>query len=257
MLELYILVICIIVLLFVIYYYDIYNDVMEEGFNSTNSYLSACPSGFKVNYDNDGNTICYADEGLNVSLNLLKYKKDGKQCILNGKGTDNVPNCVDYILKYYKSQSMEFCSPSMPSYFENNAEKKKGCTRGELNETLTGPRISTQPQCIIYSDNNDNQYSKDSCLNQKELEEYPCFGSNCSKQLVQYGEKTPLLLLINFSDSQGMPHTAYSKKSAVRYLNAVRPEWTKNINIDRAIWNADVAKKFFIDKTISKDDIDI
>ena len=257
MLELYILVICIIVLLCIIYYYDMYNDVMDEGFEGTNYYLASCPSGFKVNYDNDGNTICYIDDGSNVSLNLLKYKKDGKQCILNGKGTSTLPNCVDYILKYYATQGMEFCSPSMSSYFENNAEKKKGCTRGDLNETLTGPRFPTQPSCIIYSNDSDNQYSIDSCLNQKELEEYPCFGNNCTKQLVQYKEKSPLLLLINFSDTQGMPHTAYSKTSFTRYLNAVWPEWRKHINMDRTIWNADVAKKFFIDKTISKDDIDI
>jgi len=256
MLELYILVICISVLLFVIYYYDIY-VVKEEAFNGTNYYLSACPSGFKMNYDNDGNTICYVDEGLNVSSYLLKYQKNDKQCILNGKGSSTLPNCVDYILKYYASQAVEFCSPSMPSYFENNADKKKGCTRGDLNETLTGPRFTTQAKCIIYSNDTDNQYSIDSCLNQKELEEYPCFGSNCTKQLVQYKEKAPLLLVVNFSDSQGMPHTAYSKKSIVRYLNAVWPEWTQRINIDRVIWNADVAKKFFIDKTISKDDIDI
>ena len=256
MLELYILVICISVLLFVIYYYDMYR-VTEEAFDGTNYYLSACPSGFKMNYDNDGNTICYMDEGQHMSPPLLKYQKDGKQCILNGKGTSTLPNCVDYILKYYETQGLKFCSPSMASYFENNAEKKKGCTRGELNETLTGPRFSTQPKCIIYSNDDDNQYSIDSCLNQKELEEYPCFGNNCTKQLVQYKEKTPLLLLINFSDTQGMPHTAYSKKSFTRYLNAVWPDWTKHINMDRTIWNADVAKKFFIDKTISKDDIDI
>jgi hypothetical protein len=145
----------------------------------------------------------------------------------------------------------------MASYFENNGNKTKGCPRGELNETLTGPRFPTQPQCIIYPNDDDNQYSINSCLNQKELEEYPCFGNNCTKQLVKYKDKSPLLLVINFSDSQGMPHSAYSKKSFVRYLNAVWPEWQKHINIDRTIWNADVAKKFFIDKTISKDDIDI
>ena len=54
---------------------------------------------------------------------------------------------------------MEFCSPSMSSYFENNAEKKKGCTRGELNESLTGPRFPTQPQCIIYSNDDDNTHN--------------------------------------------------------------------------------------------------
>jgi hypothetical protein len=257
MLELYILVICISVLLFVIYYCDIFNDVKGEGFDNPNYYLSACPSGFKMNYDADGNTICYVDSGLNVSAGLLKYQKDGKQCILNGKGSANMPNCVDYILQYYQQQGMEFCSPSMSGYFENNATKTKGCTRGDLNETLSGPRFPTQPTCTIYSNEDDNQYSINSCLNQKELEEYPCFGNNCTKQLVQYKEKSPLLLVVNFSDSQGMPHTAYSKKSFVRYLNAVWPDWKNYINVDRSIWNADVAKKFFIDKTISKNDIDI
>ena len=75
--------------------------------------------------------------------------------------------------------------------------------------------------------------------------------------MVKYGAKSPLLLIVNFADSQGMPHTAYSKKSVVRYLNAVWPTWTQQINIDRMIWNADVAKKFYIDKTITKDDIDL
>ena len=257
MLELYILGICIGVLLVVIYYYGIYNDTSLESFEGTNYYLASCPSGFKMNYDNDGNTMCYVDEGLHTSSQLLKYQKDGKQCILNGKGNASTPNCVDYILKYYKEQAIEFCLPSLPSYFENNGNKTKGCTRGELNETLTGPRFSTQPQCIIYSNDDDNQYSVNSCLNQKELEEYPCFGNNCTKQLVKFQDKTPLLLAVNFSDNQGMPHTAYSKKSFVRYLTTVWPDWTKHININRTIWNADVAKKFFIDKTISKEDIDL
>jgi hypothetical protein len=260
MLELYILFICISVLLFVIYYYDMYNDVTKEAFDGPNYYLSACPSGFKMDYDNEGDIICHMDEGINISSQLLKYQKyqkDGKQCILNGKGTATTPNCVDYVLQYYQQQGMEFCAPSMPSYFENNAEKKKGCTRGELNETLTGPRFSTQPKCIIYPNEEDNVYSIDSCPNQKELEEYPCFGNSCTKQLVQYWNKSPLLLVVNFSDNQGMPHTAYSKKSLLRYLNVVWPQWKNHINLDRMIWNAEVAKKFYIDKTISKDDIDI
>ena len=87
-------------------------DVTEEAFDGTNYYLSACPSGFKMNYDNDGNSICYMDEGQHMSSNLLKYQKDGKQCILNGKGTTTLPNCVDYILKYYETQGLKFCSPS-------------------------------------------------------------------------------------------------------------------------------------------------
>jgi hypothetical protein len=255
MLELYILLIISIILLFVIYY-DIFDNKVEL-FENPNYYLSSCPSGFKMNYHSDGDTICYMEEHLTIPAHLLKYQKNGNQCILNGKGTPDIPNCVDYILTYYKKQSDEFCSPSLPSYFENSSKKTKGCTSGELNELLNGPRVESQPTCIIYPNDDDNQFNKDSCLNQKELEEYPCFGSNCTKQLIQYGKGIPLLLVINFTDSKGLPHTAYSKKSLVRYLNVVMTGWEKNMNIERMIWNADVAKKYFIDKTITNTDIDI
>lgn len=255
MLELYILLIVSIALLVVIYY-DLFNDKVES-FENPNYYLSACPSGFKMNYNSDGDTICYIDQHLNIPAHLLKYQKNGNQCVLNGKGTPDTPNCIDYILQYYNKQSIEFCSPSLPTYFENSSKDAKGCTSGELNELLNGPRLESQPTCIIYPNDDDNHFNKDSCMNQKELEEYPCFGSNCTKQLIQYGNGTPLLLVINFADSNGLPHTAYSKKSIIRYLNAVRSGWDKNINIDRMIWNADVAKKYYIDKTLTSTDIDI
>ena len=255
MLELYILFICISVLLFVIYYYDIFNDNVEL-FENPKYYLSACPSGFKMNYNSDGDTLCYIEQNLNIPTHLLKYQKNGGQCILNGKGTRDIPNCVDYILSYYKKQSIEFCSPSLPSYFEDNSKKAKGCTRGELNELLNGPRMESQPTCIIYPNEEDNQFNIDSCMNQKELEEYPCFGTNCTKQLVQYGSRTPLLLIINFTDTEGIPRTAYSRQSIVRYLNLYwGNDWQERFNLDKRIWNADVAKKYFIDKTLSDADI--
>jgi len=256
MLELYILFISSIILLLVIYYHTFDNGKVES-FENPKYYLSACPSGFKMNYNSDGDTICYIEQHLNIPAYLLKYQKNGNQCVLNGKGTPDTPNCVDYILKYYKKQSIEFCSPSLPSYFEDQSKKTKGCTRGELNELLNGPRMESQPTCIIYPNDEDNQYNINSCMNQKELEEYPCFGSNCTKQLVQYQRHAPLLLVINFTDSKGLPHTAYSKKSLVRYLDAVWGGWEQYIPIDKILWNADVAKKYFIDKTLTKDDIDI
>ena len=86
MLELYILFISSIILLFVIYYYDIFNDKIEP-FENRNYYLSACPSGFKMNYNSDGDTICYIEQNLNIPTHLLKYQRNGTQCILNGKGT--------------------------------------------------------------------------------------------------------------------------------------------------------------------------
>ena len=255
MIEVYILVIGIIITLIVLYYH---NGYKEEGKKEpfVNHYLAACPGGFKMYYDSDGNTICY-DETLDIPKHLLKYQKNGGQCILNGASTSDMPNCTDYILKYYKNKSIEFCSTTFPSYFEDSASKNKGCTKGELNEMLNGPMNPRQPTCIIYPTMEENYSSLKSCMNQKELDEYPCFGTTCNKQLQQFGENNPISVMITFTDINGIPRTTYTKKSVIRYLDKVRPNWREWMNIDRALFITEVAKAFYIDRTLNEADVDL
>jgi hypothetical protein len=62
--------------------------------------------------------------------------------------------------------------------------------------------------------------------------------------------------VVNFTDTEGVPHMAYSRKSLIRYFNHHwGNDWQERFNLDKRIWNADVAKKYFIDKTLSDADI--
>jgi hypothetical protein len=255
MIETYILVIGIIITLIVLYFHNGYKeDSKKEPF--VNHYLAACPGGFKMYYDSDGNAICY-DDTLDIPKHLLKYQKNNGQCILNGASTNEMPNCVEYILEYYKNKSIEFCSSTFPSYFEDSSNKSKGCTKGDLNELLNAPMTTTQPTCIIYPTMEKNQLSKDSCMNYKELDEFQCFGTTCTKQLQQYGDKTPVLIMVTVTDRNGIPRTTYTKKSIIRYFNKQWPNWKDNINIDRSLFVTEVAKAFYIDKTLNEADVDL
>jgi hypothetical protein len=169
-----------------------------------------------------------------------------------------MPNCVDAILEEYKVKGKELCPTSMPSYFEDRSIGKKGCIQGRWNETLSGPASNSQAHCVIYDTPTDNQNKPDSCFNQKHLEEYRCFGENCTKSFIQPITNHPPLLTINFSDTAGMHRTAYSRDSVIRYLDSVHPEWRNHgFNVSKNIVIAEVAKAFYVDKTMSQSDVQL
>jgi hypothetical protein len=239
--------VCIIITLIVLRYWK--SDEGFENLSGRNYYLSSCPPGYKSFYGSDGTTQCCSGE-------IVANKCIGDlQCTL-GKGNNEMPNCVSAMIKEYTEKGKELCPLTMPTYFENIAEKKKGCTNGDWNDTLTGPQTASQPTCIIYDMLPNNELAADSCLNIKIRDEFPCFGGNCTKQMVKYVDNAPPLLLINFSDSMGIPHSAYSRDTIIRYLDVVWPEWrNKGLDVSKNIIVAEVAKKFYIDKTMSQQDI--
>lgn len=252
--ELLILILLLIIILIIIQYFNRYNS-SKEGFsnddiyNPNDYYLEACPSGLNSFYDNDGNMNCCSGD-----IIANKCISDRK-CVLSSKEIKGVPTCVSLILEEYKEKAKESCPASMSSYFEN--KNKKGCTNGKLNKTISGPATNTQPVCYIYNTDDDNINKSDSCYNQKLMDDIECFGNNCKKTLISYGTETPPLILITFTDSMGMVRNAYPKKMAINYLNKVWPAWKDSINIDKNINVAEVAKAYFIDKTLSKNDIEI
>jgi hypothetical protein len=90
------------------------------------------------------------------------------------------------------------------------------------------------------------------------LEEYRCFGDNCKKSFIQFYPDSPPLLSINFTDTEGMPHTAYTRDSVIRFLDARDPEWrNRGFNVSTRIIIAEVAKAFYIDKTMSQSDVQL
>lgn len=246
MLELTVLIISILIVLLVLYFRNPNESV--ETFE--NYYLSACPSGFKTFYDSSGDVVCCDGD-------IMANKCLGdNQCTLTGPGTPDIPNCTKVILDSYLVKSKQQCTASMPQYFENKGKQIRGCISGPLNDTLDGPRHTTQPTCKIYINDMDNYTSRDSCYIQKQLDALQCFGANCTKEAVQPIPNSPLLITIGFTDNMGVHHTAYSRDSMINFLNNTNPTWREGgFNIDKNIQIADVAKAYYIDRTIQAADV--
>jgi hypothetical protein len=246
MLELTVLIVSIIVVLVVLYFKG--NIIESEPFE--NYYLKSCPPSFKTFYDGNGDvTCCDGDIMANRCLG-------DNQCTLTGTGTPDMPNCTSIILDSYKVKSTQYCTKSMPQYFENKAKQIRGCTSGPLNDTLDGPRQTSQPMCGIYPLDSENKTMKDSCYTQKQIDAVECFGANCTKEAIQPVPNAPFLIAIGFTDETGIHRTAYSKESMINYLNNIMPNWRNSkINIDKMIENAEVAKAFYIDRTMQASDV--
>jgi hypothetical protein len=253
MLELTVLLFSIAILLLIIYYNDTQSNMISlETFQNQNQnqYLSSCPSGYKTFYDSTGDIVCC--DGDIVANRCIGDNK----CKLSGKGTPDMPNCVDLLLKTYTDKSKSQCPNSMSTYFEDKSKKIKGCTQGELNDTLNAPKHTSQPVCNIYSTFDENRLSKDSCYNYKMLDNVQCFGNNCTKEIVQPNQNAPPLVSVGFTDNSGMHRVAYTKQSMENYLDATNPSWrnqgmdlSKNINI------VEVAKAYYIDRTMDQSNI--
>jgi hypothetical protein len=249
MIELTVLLIGITLILIVLYLKDYINSPkIEEKFQ--NFYLSSCPSGYKSFYDNNGNTVCCDGE-----IVANKCISDNK-CTLNGGGTPDMPNCTQLIQKLYIKRAKEYCTESLPSYFEDKSKNIKGCMSGPLNDTMTGPQKYDQPQCFIYPEFEKNTNLKNSCANQKLLDTAQCFGNNCTKELVQPISTAPPLVAIGFTDSTGMHRVAYTKQSMENFLDVSNPNWrNQGIDLSKNINSAEVAKGFYVDKTIEQSQI--
>jgi hypothetical protein len=259
MLELGVLIIGIIIILIVLLYKDNYIKwgKPKEGFETAitsstsmdNYYLSSCPTGYNTYYDSNGNINC-----CNGDVVANKCIGD-KQCSLTS--SNNPDSCVKIILDEYTEKSKTYCpSNSMPNYFEKG--NIKGCTNGLLNSRLDGPANAKQASCVIYPDYKDNLTSVDSCLNHRKLDNAQCFGNNCNKSLIQPGIGLPILVGITFTDNNGLPHMAFTRESYEDALNVVNPNWKeKGIDLSKNVMVAEVAKAYYVDRTIQQSDIQI
>lgn len=246
MIELIVLMILIGILLVWIQYGQMEGFVgKKEGFSTAMEYhLDTCPSGYKSFYDSNGSVMCCDGD---IVANQCVTEK---QCSLTGKG-DKIKNCVDLILEEYGQKSQTHCPGSMSSYFENRTTQQKGCTMGQLNATLDGPKVNTQPTCKIYSTLQESILAKDSCYHQKKMDEVACFGTNCTKELVAPQENAPALIAIHFTDRSGIHRTAYTRESMENYLSVTNPQWKEQgIDLSKNTSVAEVAKAVFVDKTL-------
>jgi hypothetical protein len=146
----------------------------------------------------------------------------------------------------------------MPSYYEDTANKVKGCTNGQLNATLNGPQSATQAKCKIYGTPDDNRDALDSCLNLLDMEQLPCFGTSCTKELIQPKPNAPVLIAVKFTDPAGRFHVSYTRDSYERYLNATQPNWKdKGTDLSKNIQVMEVAKAFYVDRTMESSEVQL
>lgn len=247
-LELSILVISIAMICLALYLRN-HDSITAEPFEvEVESYLHSCPSGYKSYHLSNGNTACCKGE---IVANECM---SDNACLLNGKGT--MEKCTTVIKDEYMKKAMEQCPSSMSSYFEDMT--KKGCTNGPLNITLTGPQNTNQKTCTIYNTMDLNLNSLDSCSNHKEMDEFPCFGNNCTKSLVQAVPNAPVQVSVGFVDSTGMHRVAYTRASMQRFLDATKPTWrSQGMDLSKNVNVAEVAKSYYVDHTIQQGDIQL
>lgn len=214
--------------------------------------LSACPSDMKTFYLADGRTAC-------CNGPVVGSRCTGAvQCTMTGEGTKDLPSCAALLQKDYQAKSKSACPSSLSSYFEDKATKKKGCTSGSLNSEMTLPATTTQPTCWIYPSLEENLAKQNSCELQRQLEEIPCFGTQCTKRILSTGEGVPPLVAVHFVDKSGMYRTAYTRKSLEYYLSQTRPSWRdEGLNLDKNVMVAEVAKAYYVDRTMSEKDVQV
>jgi len=244
MIELIVLLIGILIMILLIQQ----GTISVEAFDAP--FLTSCPTGYKIIRQSDGTTLC-CDGEIAGSMCLGK-----NQCVLNGSSSSTIPQCAAIVQESHQTKAENQCPSSRSTYFEDSAKKIKGCTDGPLTPQMNAPLHKEQPTCSIYDNLDDNYTSMDSCLNQKDMEDYPCFGLNCTKQLIQPAKKKPVLLSVSFADVNGVPHVAYTRASMERYLDATKPNWRdKGMDTSKNIAVAEVAKAYYMDRTMSKEDI--
>ncbi len=244
--------IALILLIGVVLYWTVWSK--EEGFTGNPStqetpYLLACPGVMIPFYRKDGTPACCSGP---LTEGQCRFSR---QCVMTGNGTADVPNCKTIVDTDFQTNSNEMCPPSMTTYFENVAENKKGCTAGSLRPDNTGPATTSQPMCKIYPTMDDNLSNADSCALNRELETTPCFGTNCTKFI---SPSSPPLISIQFQDEKGMNRTVHTRRSVTYYLEKTQPAWRESgLDLNKNINIAEVAKAYFVDKTLTVTDIQI
>ena len=217
------------------------------------AYLSECPVGFKTFYAPHGDVMCCPGDVV------------GQQCLSDqvctlGAETSTIPRCMDVIKQAQEKKVKEICPPSMTAYFEDKGQKKSGCTTGPLLDNMMGPRQSSQPTCYVYATQKENDKAANSCSNRKEMEEFPCFGTDCKKALRENGE-LPQLIEIAFRDSAGILRTSYTRASVMREMmaraarNGTQIGEEEKERLEKNIVIAEVAKAYFVDKTLQDSEV--
>lgn len=266
------LIILIIVILYLVLQYSEETDELKiESFASVVPKIQTCPPDTISYIKKDGSQECC--EGT-----VIDKKCSGKVVCSVTSAKNGIPTCTEYIDTLFKQRTQQFCPTNMYNYYDN-WKGSRGCSNQISADRSSGVGVN---KCKIYKTEEDDLKYKDSCYLLKKLSDTRCPTGEANKVLIPLGnEKDPFSYLYscNFKDTHGLPRTCYDIESSTRdgYNAGINPkknphnesrqylkDWGyKGIlklfddhwGMRRHVLNCDVAKKYYIDKTMSDRDI--
>ena len=210
--------------------------------------ISMCPGSSKSYTAKNGDTLCC--EG-----NPAGTDCEGKTiCTLSSTGSRTHPSCAEYLKSYYATKAKQVCPRSLPNYYEDESGGAF-CTNGALNQELNAPSNRSAEKCSV---GNGDMKDRNSCEVRVALDKMPCPAPGCNKS-VMGGGKEPVQFVAVFNDSTRIPRVCYDRNSMYNYLRVVNgPDWKSkwsHLDFDNNIMFCDVAKKYYIDKTLPKNKV--
>lgn len=244
-----------VLLLFGVQAYLIYTTETQieesEGFQSgpdSDIRLTACPAESVPYVDNNGMSLCCKTALVNGTC------PSGQLACTLSEGSASIPTCSAYLAAVLEEKGKERCPPSRPRYYEKGLVR--GCTAGNRLPDGTGPANRTDPQCVLYSRETDDQSKVDSCTNQRMLEKTTCFDGVSAQTALQPTGDLPALITCSYKDSAThMPRMCYSDESLYRYMAGLvtkgwtSKDWRSQWSPESKTYWCSKHKKVYIDKT--------
>lgn len=141
------------------------SDTSKEGF-ITNIQMTSCPLSSTSYITNSGDTNCCDGD-------IVSKQCNGRViCSLSPRPPNGILSCSDWMNREWTRRSERFCPSSMPNYFgpihrDNSAVE--GCSESPTSLDGSVPQSATSPRCKIYSTEEQDRSSMDSCYNAKNL----------------------------------------------------------------------------------------
>ena len=231
---------------------DIVQEPVKEKFQgSMIQNISMCPAQSKAFVGKNGDNLC-------CDGNPNGTDCEGKTiCTLSSVNSKENPSCFVYLRDLYEKKGRTQCPRTMPNYYEDD-NGKGFCTVANLNSQLNGPSERNAEKCTV---GGKGMVDPTSCEVRVALDKMPCPSRNCKKTAFSPQRNKPVVFQAHFTDSGNITRSCYDTNSVVNFWRStLGDEWsskTSYINPDRNIMFCSVAKKYFIDKTLTKKDIDI
>ena len=231
---------------------DIINTPVKETFQGYMvQNISMCPGQSKAFVGKNGDNLC-------CDGNPNGTDCEGKTiCTLSSVNSKENPSCFVYLRDLYEKKGRSQCPRTIPNYYEDD-NGRGFCTVANLNSQLNGPSERNAEKCTV---GGKGMSDPTSCEVQVALDKMPCPSRGCSKSAILPQKNKPVVFQAHFRDSGNITRSCYDTNSVVNFWRStLGDEWsskTSHINPDRNIMFCSVAKKYFIDKTLTKKDIDI